>query len=232
MKFGVITFPGSNCDHDAFWAFKEVLGQPATMLWHDSHDLENCDVVIVPGGFAYGDYLRTGAIAKFSPIMESVCKFAAGGGIVMGICNGFQILCESGLLPGVLMRNQGLKYICKPVDIRVETTDSPFTHSLKRGEVLQVPIGHMEGNYFCDEATLNQLNRESRVVFRYCSKQGEITADANPNGSIENIAGICNEGRNVLGMMPHPERASEAVLGMTDGVRILKALVESAATAK
>jgi len=232
MKFGVITFPGSNCDHDAFWAFKEVLGKPATMLWHDSHDLENCDVIIVPGGFAYGDYLRTGAIARFSPIMESVCKFAAGGGIVMGICNGFQILCESGLLPGVLMRNQGLKYICKPVDIRVETTDTPFTHGLRQGEVLQIPIGHMEGNYFCDEATLNQLNRESRVVFRYCSKQGEITADANPNGSIENIAGICNEGRNVLGMMPHPERASEPVLAMTDGLRILKALAESAATAK
>jgi phosphoribosylformylglycinamidine synthase len=232
MKFGVITFPGSNCDHDAFWAFKEVFGQPATMLWHDSHDLENCDVVIVPGGFAYGDYLRTGAIAKFSPIMESVCKFAAGGGIVMGICNGFQIVCESGLLPGVLMRNQGLKYICKPVDIRVETTDTPFTHSLKQGEVLQIPIGHMEGNYFCDEATLNELNREGRVVFRYCSKKGEISAEANPNGSIENIAGICSEGRNVLGMMPHPERASEPVLAMTDGVRILKALVESAATAK
>lgn len=232
MKFGVIIFPGSNCDHDAFWAFKEVFQQPATMLWHDSHDLENCDVVIVPGGFSYGDYLRTGAIAKFSPIMEQVRKFAAGGGIVMGICNGFQILCESGLLPGVLMRNQGLKYICKPVDIRVETTHSPFTHSLKKGEVLRIPVGHMEGNYFCDDATLKQLNEQDRVVFRYCSRQGEITPEANPNGALENIAGICNEGRNVLGMMPHPERASEPILGMTDGVRILKALVESAATVK
>jgi phosphoribosylformylglycinamidine synthase len=229
MKFGVIIFPGSNCDHDAYWAFKEVFQQPATMLWHDSHDLENCDVVIVPGGFSYGDYLRTGAIAKFSPIMEQVRKFAAGGGIVMGICNGFQILCESGLLPGVLMRNKGLKYICKPVDIRVESTDSPFTHSLKKGEVLQIPVGHMEGNYFCDDATLKQLKDQQRVIFRYCTPSGEITEAANPNGSIDNIAGICSEGRNVLGMMPHPERASEEVLGMTDGVRILKAIVESGA---
>jgi phosphoribosylformylglycinamidine synthase len=229
MKFGVIIFPGSNCDHDAYWAFKEVFGQPATMLWHDSHDLQNCDVVIVPGGFAYGDYLRTGAIAKFSPIMEQVRKFAAGGGIVMGICNGFQILCESGLLPGVLMRNKGLKYICKPVNIRVESTDSPFTHSLSEGEVLEIPIGHMEGNYFCDDATLAQLRKQERVIFRYCTPKGAITEAANPNGSIDNIAGICSEGRNVLGMMPHPERASEPVLGMTDGVRILKAIVESGA---
>src|SRR5438309_4402006 len=225
MKFGVIIFPGSNCDHDAYWTVEQVLKQPVTFLWHESHDLENCDAVIVPGGFAYGDYLRTGAIAKFSPVMESVRKFADGGGLVMGICNGFQILCESGLLPGVLMRNKGLKYICKPVDIRCENNETPFTHGLKKGEVLQIPIGHMEGNYFCDDATLQQLRKQDRILFRYSTPEGEITEAANPNGAIDNIAGICNEGRNVLGMMPHPERASEEVHGMTDGLKILKSLV-------
>ena len=227
MKFGVIIFPGSNCDHDAYWAFKEVCGQPATMLWHDSNDLENCDVVIVPGGFAYGDYLRTGAIARFSPIMESVCRFAAAGGLVLGICNGFQILCESGLLPGVLMRNQGLKYISKAVQIRCENADTPFTNRCAKGEVLTVPIGHMEGNYFCDEATLRQLREQNRIIFRYCSPAGEVTRAANPNGALDNIAGICNEGFNVLGMMPHPERASEPALGMTDGIKILQSLVNA-----
>jgi len=228
MKFGVIIFPGSNCDHDAYWAFKEVFGQPATMLWHESHDLEGCDVVIVPGGFAYGDYLRTGAIAKFAPIMEEVRKFAASGGLVMGICNGFQILCESGLLPGVLMKNKTLKYICKPVHIRVESAATPFTHALTKGDVLEIPIGHMEGNYFCDEATLRQLRGQERVMFRYCTARGEDTPGANPNGSMDNIAGICNESRNVLGMMPHPERASEPELGMTDGATLLRSLVTSA----
>jgi len=231
MKFGVIVFPGSNCDHDAYWAFKELFQQPATMLWHDSHDLENCDVIIVPGGFAYGDYLRTGAIARFSPIMESVQRFAASGGLVLGICNGFQILCESGLLPGVLMRNQGLKYISKPVQIRCENSDTPFTNDCRKGEVLTVPIGHMEGNYFCDEATLKQLRRQDRVIFRYCTPAGEITAEANPNGALDNIAGIANEGFNVLGMMPHPERASEPALGMTDGLKILRSLVSTPANA-
>src|SRR6476620_106580 len=160
MKFGVIIFPGSNCDHDAYWTFSQVFQQPATMLWHESHDLENVDAVIVPGGFAYGDYLRTGAIAKFSPVMESVRKFAAGGGLVMGICNGFQILTESGLLPGALLRNRGLKYVCKPVQVRIENDQTTFTSGLKRGDVLEIPIGHMEGNYFCDDATLAQLTRE------------------------------------------------------------------------
>lgn len=229
MKFGVIIFPGSNCDHDAFWAFSQVFKQPATFLWHDSHDLANCDVVIVPGGFSYGDYLRTGAIARFSPVMESVRKFAAVGGLVMGICNGFQILCESGLLPGALMRNQGLKYICKPVTIRVENNETPFTHQCTKGEVLEVPIGHMEGNYFCDEPTLKQLQDDERIVFRYSTADGKIASEANPNGSLDNIAGICNEGRNVLGMMPHPERASEPALGMTDGLRILQSLVTAEA---
>ena len=167
MKFGVIIFPGSNCDHDAFWTIQQVAKQPVTFLWHESQDLENCDAIIVPGGFAFGDYLRTGAIAKFSPVMESVRRFADGGGLVLGICNGFQILCESGLLPGALMRNAGLKYVCKPVQVRVENAATPFTNACSQGEVLTIPIGHMEGNYFCDQATLDELMRSNRIVFRY-----------------------------------------------------------------
>jgi phosphoribosylformylglycinamidine synthase subunit PurQ / glutaminase len=225
MKFGVIIFPGSNCDHDAFWAVEHVIKQPVTFLWHESHDLENCDAIIVPGGFSYGDYLRTGAIAKFSPVMESVRKFADSGGLVIGICNGFQILCESGLLPGALMRNAGLKYVCKPVNVRVENADTPFTNASQEDDVLCIPIGHMEGNYFCDDATLAELRREERIVFRYCEPNGELTAQANPNGSLDNIAGICSAGRNVLGMMPHPERASEDVLGCIDGVKIFESMV-------
>jgi phosphoribosylformylglycinamidine synthase subunit PurQ / glutaminase len=228
MKFGVIIFPGSNCDHDAYWTVEQVLKRPVTFLWHESHDLENCDAVIVPGGFAYGDYLRTGAIAKFSPVMESVRKFADRGGLVLGICNGFQILCESGLLPGALMRNAGLKYVCKPVHVRVENADTPFTAANRSGDVLCIPIGHMEGNYFCDDATLAELRRDDRIVFRYCNEAGEITPEANPNGSVDNIAGICSAGRNVLGMMPHPERASEAALGCTDGMKIFESLVGTA----
>ena len=225
MKFGVIIFPGSNCDHDAYWTIQHVAKQPVTFLWHESHDLENCDAIIVPGGFAYGDYLRTGAIAKFSPVMESVRKFADGGALVLGICNGFQILCESGLLPGALMRNVGLKYVCKPVQVRVENADTPFTNSCRQGEVLTIPIGHMEGNYFCDASTLEQLHQQGRIVFRYSSPTGEIIAAANPNGSLENIAGICSAGRNVVGMMPHPERSAEPELGCTDGVKIFESMV-------
>ena len=225
MKFGVIIFPGSNCDHDAYWTVQNVAHQPVTFLWHESHDLENCDVVIVPGGFAYGDYLRTGAIAKFSPVMEAVRKFGEGGGLVLGICNGFQILCESGLLPGALMRNVGLKYVCKPVQVRVENAETPFIGACRQGEVLTIPIGHMEGNYFCDQATLAELRRNQQIVFRYCSPAGEITPAANPNGSLENIAGICSPGRNVLGMMPHPERSSEPELGGTEGFKIFESLV-------
>jgi len=225
MKFGVLVFPGSNCDHDAYWAVGEILKQPVTLLWHESHDLENSDAIIVPGGFAYGDYLRTGAIAKFSPVMEAVRKFADRGGLVLGICNGFQILCESGLLPGALMRNSGLKYVCKPVEVRVENADTPFTNTAKEGEVLSIPIGHMEGNYFCDAATLDELRRDHRIVFRYANPAGEITSDANPNGSLDNIAGISSPGRNVLGMMPHPERASEGVLGSTDGIKIFESMI-------
>jgi phosphoribosylformylglycinamidine synthase len=227
MKFGVIIFPGSNCDHDAFWAIQHVARQPVTFLWHESHDLKNCDAIIVPGGFAYGDYLRTGAIAKFSPVMESVRKFAASGGPVLGICNGFQILCESGLLPGALMRNVGLKYVCKPVQVRVENIETPFTNACTRGEVLTIPIGHMEGNYFCDAATLDELRREDRIVFRYSAPDGAITPSSNPNGSLDNIAGICSPGGNVVGMMPHPERSAESELGCTDGLKVFQSVVHS-----
>jgi phosphoribosylformylglycinamidine synthase subunit PurQ / glutaminase len=227
MKVGVIQFPGSNCDQDPYWVFQQVAKEQVTYLWHESQELENCDLVIVPGGFSYGDYLRTGAIARFSPVMEAVGKFAAAGGLVLGICNGFQILCESHLLPGALLRNAGLKYICKPVHVRVENPETPFTSGLRRGEVLEIPIGHMEGNYFCEAATLEELRREERIVFRYCSPAGETTAAANPNGSLDNIAGICSPGRNVLGMMPHPERASEALMGGTDGLRIFESLVNA-----
>jgi phosphoribosylformylglycinamidine synthase len=225
MKFGVLVFPGSNCDHDTWHVVSEIARQPVTFLWHDSSSLENCDAILVPGGFAYGDYLRTGAIARFSPVMQSVKKFAADGGLVLGICNGFQILCESGLLPGALMRNAGLRYICKQVHLRTETVNSPFTNQLQPGQVVKIPIGHMEGNYFCDEATLAELRRQDRVAFRYATPEGAITPEANPNGSLDNIAGILNEGRNVLGMMPHPDRSSESLLGSADGFKIFESLV-------
>ncbi|HLY40130.1 MAG TPA: phosphoribosylformylglycinamidine synthase subunit PurQ [Terracidiphilus sp.] len=230
MKFGVLVFPGSNCDHDTYNVIAEIARHPVTFLWHDSEDLQGVDAVLVPGGFAYGDYLRTGAIARFSPVMQAVQTFAAGGGLVLGICNGFQILCEAGLLPGALMRNAGLKYICKQVHLRVETTDSPFTNQLTKGEVLQIPIGHMEGNYFCAPEDLRRLESEDRIVFRYATPEGHITPAANPNGSLANIAGILNEKRNVLGMMPHPDRSSEALLGSADGFNIFASMVEALAT--
>ncbi len=226
MKFGVVVFPGSNCDHDTYNVIAKVARQPVEFLWHDSEELYGVDAVLVPGGFAYGDYLRTGAIARFSPVMQSVKRFAAGGGLVLGICNGFQILTEAGLLPGALMRNAGLKYICKQVHVRVETADSPFTNQLKTGQVLRIPIGHMEGNYFCDAEDLKRLERDDRIVFRYATPSGEITREANPNGSLSNIAGILNEGRNVLGMMPHPDRSSEALLGSADGWGIIASMME------
>lgn len=224
MKFGVIIFPGSNCDYDSYHAAVTTTGQQAAFLWHESHDLQNCDAIIVPGGFAYGDYLRTGAIARFAPIMQEVGKFSASGGLVIGICNGFQILCEAGLLPGALMRNAGLKYICKQVFLRVENAGTPFTNACRKGEVLQIPIGHMEGNYYCDPQTLETLKKQDRIVFRYATPEGQITREANPNGSLENIAGICNEGRNVLGMMPHPDRCSESLLGSADGAKIFQSM--------
>ena len=232
MKFGVIIFPGSNCDQDSYNAAIAATGQQGAMLWHESHDLENCDAIILPGGFAYGDYLRTGAIAKFAPIMDQVRKFAAGGGLVIGICNGFQILCEAGLLPGALLRNAGLKYICKFVDLRVENAQTPFTNACHKGELLRIPIGHMEGNYFCDAQTLETLKRQNRIVFRYSSPEGQTTVDANPNGSLDNIAGICNEGSNVLGMMPHPDRCSESLLGSADGAKIFRSMISAPVTAR
>jgi phosphoribosylformylglycinamidine synthase subunit PurQ / glutaminase len=225
MKFGVLVFPGSNCDHDTYHVISEVAQQPVTFLWHESEDLQGCDAILVPGGFAYGDYLRTGAIAHFAPIMQSVKKFAASGGLVLGICNGFQILCEAGLLPGALMRNAGLKYICKQVPLRVETEQTPFTQTLRTGQILKIPIGHMEGNYFCDDSTLMTLERDGRIVFRYATPEGDITPDANPNGSLANIAGIVNAGRNVLGMMPHPDRSSEILLGSADGLAIFQSMI-------
>ena len=227
MKFGVLVFPGSNCDHDTFHVIAEVAHQPVTFLWHDSDDLGGVDAVLVPGGFAYGDYLRTGAIARFSPVMQAVKRFAAEGGPVLGICNGFQILTEAGLLPGALMRNAGLKYICKQVHLRVETSDSPFTNQLTRGDVLEIPIGHMEGNYFCTADELRALETEDRIAFRYSTLEGKVTPQANPNGSLGNIAGILNAGRNVLGMMPHPDRSSEKILGSADGWRIFSSMVET-----
>src|SRR5260370_39461813 len=217
MKFGVLVFPGSNCDHDTYNVVEALAQQSVTYLWHASEDLQGCDAILVPGGFAYGDYLRTGAIAKFAPVMQSVAKFAQAGGLVMGICNGFQILCEAGLLPGALMRNAGQNYICMQTFLRAETVESPFTHGLSKGQVLQMPIGHMEGNYFCDAETLARLKDEDRIAFRYATPEGAITAAANPNGSLENIAGVLSEGRNVLGLMPHPDRSSERLLGSSGG---------------
>ncbi len=229
MKFGVLVFPGSNCDHDTYHVLAEITHQPVTFLWHDSEDLQNVDAVLVPGGFAYGDYLRTGAIARFSPVMQSVRKFADAGGLVLGICNGFQILTESGLLPGALMRNAGLKYICKQVHLRTETTHSPFTSQLQPGQVLRIPIGHMEGNYYCDDQTLRELQAEDRIAFRYSTPDGRITPEANPNGSLDNIAGVLNKGRNVLGMMPHPDRSSESILGSADGLAIFQSMIAALA---
>ncbi len=232
MKFGVLVFPGSNCDHDTYNVIGTLVHQPVTYLWHASEDLEGCDAIVVPGGFAYGDYLRTGAIARFAPVMQSVKRFAASGGLVLGICNGFQILCEAGLLPGALMRNASQHYICKPVHLRTETDASPYTAGLTKGQVLTMPIGHMEGNYFCDEATLATLHKQDRVAFRYVTRNGETTPQANPNGSLDNIAGILSEGRNVLGLMPHPDRSSEALLGSADGLHLFQAMADSLAAVR
>jgi len=227
MKFGVVVFPGSNCDHDAYHALGQVLHQQVEFLWHQSEQVAGFDAIVLPGGFAYGDYLRTGAIARFSPVMRGVEKFARAGGLVLGICNGFQILCEAGLLPGVLTRNAGLRFICRQVHIRVETTDTPFTVEAKSGRVLKMPIAHAEGNYFCDQATLVELERNHQIVFRYTTPEGREDAAANPNGSLANIAGVSNRERNVMGLMPHPERAVEAALGSADGLVIFRSLIQS-----
>jgi phosphoribosylformylglycinamidine synthase len=229
MKFGVVMFPGSNCDHDTYHVISKVIGQPVDFLWHRQNTVADCDAVILPGGFSYGDYLRTGAIARFSPVMGAVKEFASRGGLVMGICNGFQILCEAGLLPGALLRNKNLRFICDHINIRIEATDTPYTNRCQRGQVLSVPIAHGDGNYFCDAETLAELQRENRIIFRYSAANGNLEADANPNGSLDNIAGICNRERNVLGMMPHPERASEQLLGSSDGRIIFYSLADTLA---
>ena len=224
MKFGVVVFPGSNCDHDTYHVISKVIGQPVDFIWHKESDISRFDAIILPGGFSYGDYLRTGAIARFSPVMNSVVRFANEGGLVMGICNGFQILCEAGLLPGALLRNRDLKFVCEHVNIRVEQTDTPFTQVCTEGQLLSLPVAHGDGNYFCDQETLAELEGEGRVVFRYCDAAGNATDAANPNGSLHNIAGICNRTRNVLGLMPHPERASEDLLNSHDGRIVFRSL--------
>jgi phosphoribosylformylglycinamidine synthase I len=226
MKFGVIVFPGSNCDYDAYMAIKTVTGQQVDFLWHQDTSLRGCDCVILPGGFAYGDYLRTGAIARFSSIMKKVMDFAKDGGLVVGICNGFQILLEAGLLPGAMLRNTSLRFICRFVHIRAEDEHTPFTGLCSKGQVLKIPIAHTDGNYFIPEEGLTQLKENNQIVFRYCDENGQVTPGANPNGSLENIAGICNRSRNVLGMMPHPERASEKILGSDDGRHIFESVVD------
>lgn len=227
MKFGVVVFPGSNCDHDAYHVVSKHVGQPVDFIWHKQTDLSSYDAIIIPGGFSYGDYLRAGALAHFSPVMNSLKEFAAQGKFVFGICNGFQILCESGLLPGALIRNRDLHFACKHVNIKTENADTPFTSGLTTGKVLSIPIAHAEGNYVCDDATFNQLEENGQIVFRYCDENGEVTAEANPNGARSNIAGICNLDGNVLGMMPHPERACEDLLGSNDGRDIFKSLTNA-----
>ncbi len=225
MKFGVVTFPGANCDYDAYAAAKFVLGEETVFLWHKSESLESCDVVILPGGFSYGDYLRSGAIARFSPIMRAVDQFARSGGIVIGICNGFQVLVESGLLQGALMRNSHLRFACKHVYLRVEDYNTPFTIACPRGKVLKIPIAHTDGNYYNFQPDLEDLEKNGQILFRYATADGRITPGANPNGSLLNIAGITNREGNILGMMPHPERAVEKIIGSDDGLSIFKSLV-------
>lgn len=225
MKFGIVTFPGSNCDYDAFQTVTDILGEEATYLWHKDHDLQGSDVIILPGGFSYGDYLRAGAIARFSPIMQEVAAHAKAGGPVLGICNGFQIACEAGLLPGALMRNSHLQFVSAEVRIRVENSDTMYTNLYERGEVLRMPVAHGDGRYVAPAGILEELEAEGRVIFRYADADGSISADSNPNGSERNIAGIINEGGNVLGMMPHPERACSPLLGSSDGVRLLESIL-------
>lgn len=227
MKFAVIVFPGSNCDHDAYYAASHVLGQSAELIWHKTTDLRGADVVVLPGGFAHGDYLRTGAMARFSPIMREVARFAERGGPVLGICNGFQVLLEAGLLPGAMLRNSGLKFRCEHVHLRVEQTDTPFTAACRVGQILTLPIAHGEGNYFAEAAVLESLEQNRQVIFRYTTAAGDVAEAANPNGSVHAIAGLCNAGRNVVGLMPHPERACEPILGSADGLAIFESVVQT-----
>lgn len=227
MRFGVVTFPGSNCDQDAYFVVKDVLGKPVEHIWHEDSDVRGFDCIILPGGFAYGDYLRTGAIARFSPVMEAVIAHAERGRFVIGICNGFQVLCEAHLLPGALTRNTGLKFVCKHVNLRVENEETPWTRTAKRGQVLRIPVAHGEGCYVAEPETLRELNESGRVLFRYTDPDGRVTPESNPNGSMENIAGIASAKFNVLGMMPHPERASEKILGSADGRVVFESIVKS-----
>ena len=229
MKFAIVEFPGSNCDHDAYHATKHVLGQQAEFIWHKDTDLGGADVVVLPGGFSYGDYLRTGAIARFSPVMARVREFADAGGPVLGICNGFQVLLEAGLLEGALLSNRRLKFLCQHVHVRVEQTDTPFTSSAAAGQVLKLPIAHGEGNYYADPGTVAALEAHRQVIFRYCAADGSAADDTNPNGSLAAIAGVCNRARNVVGLMPHPERACESVLGSADGLVVLESAVAALA---
>lgn len=230
VQFGVVVFPGSNCDHDAYYACKTILKQDARFLWHKEPDLKGSDVIILPGGFSYGDYLRCGAIARFSPIMQEVVRFAAEGGTVIGICNGFQVLLEAGLLPGVLLKNASLRFVCKYVHVRVENPNTRFTGRCESGEVLKLPIAHGDGNYFTDPETLAELEQAGRIVFRYSDAEGAVLDDTNPNGSLANVAGIMNEYGNILGMMPHPERAVDPLLGHTDGRKILGSIIDAIAS--
>jgi phosphoribosylformylglycinamidine synthase subunit PurQ / glutaminase len=227
VKIGVLVFPGSNCDHDCQHVFQDVLGQQVEMIWHKATTVSGLDGIIIPGGFSYGDYLRTGAIARFSPVMNAVKEFAENGGLVMGICNGFQILLEAGLLPGAMLRNRSLRFLCKDVHVRVENAATPFTGACQPGQVLTIPVAHAEGNYYTDPVTLAGLQANAQVVFRYCTSEGKVTAEANPNGSLDNIAGIRNAEGNVLGMMPHPERSAEELLGSADGRLVLMSMLES-----
>jgi len=229
MKFGIVVLPGSNCDHDTLHVTRDLIGAEVEVLWHKETDLKGVDCVIVPGGFAYGDYLRAGALAKFAPIMEPIRRHAAAGGLVFGICNGFQVLTEAGLLPGALMRNANLRFAGKDIYVRTEETDTPITSELQKGQVLKMPIAHGEGNFYADDATLDDLERNRQVIFRYCDSEGRVISEANPNGSARSIAGICNRARNVFGMMPHPERCAEALLGNADGLGVFKSIAASLA---
>ena len=226
MKFGVVIFPGSNCDHDCYYALKHVLQQEVEFVWHKETKLDNLDVVVLPGGFSYGDYLRTGAIARFSPVMEAIVNFANASGIVIGICNGFQILCEVGLLPGVLMKNKSLRFVCKFVQLRVDNNETAFTNQCESSEILKIPVAHAEGLFYAEKETMEALNQNSQILFRYCDNDGRITEEANPNGSLGNNAGIMNEAGNVMGMMPHPDRCTEEILTSDDGVKIFKSIIE------
>ncbi|MCE2773094.1 MAG: phosphoribosylformylglycinamidine synthase subunit PurQ [Bacteroidetes bacterium] len=227
MKFGVVVFPGSNCDRDMMYVLETIMGQEVVELWHKDRDLKNVDAVVLPGGFSYGDYLRSGAIARFSPIMESVIEFAGKGGVVFGVCNGFQILCESGLLPGALLHNNSRKFICKNVFIKAEHNNSLITATVPANKALKIPIAHGEGKYYASAETLAEMNRNGQILFRYCDDKGNITDDANPNGATDNIAGVCNAGKNVFGMMPHPERAADGELGNTDGKLLFESLLSA-----